>query len=131
MSVPGCGLAAGRFVPFALAVLSSPGVAWASDYTGFGTLLIGYPCAIVLVLANLVFSAVRKPGSIARSVHMLLSSLCLLGILIVLHDAFSLLDRASVDDAGSGDAVFFLLLAGGGLFLFLRNLTKRRGDQDA
>ncbi|MFD0725967.1 hypothetical protein [Lysobacter brunescens] len=114
-----------QWVPFALALLSSPGVAWASDYTGFGTLLVGYPCAVVLVLVNLVFSAVRKPGTIAKSAHMLLSSLCLLGILIVLHDAFALIERAS------GDAVFFLLLAGGGFFLFLRNLAKRPPDPDA
>lgn len=119
-----------RFALLALALLSCPAVAWASDYTGFGTLLIGYPCAVVLVLVNLVFSAVRKPGSVARGLHMLLSSLCMLGILIVMQDALSLLARASSADGGGGDAVFFLLLAGFGFFLFLRNLVRRPPEPD-
>lgn len=126
----GHGLAAGRFASFALALLSSPGVALASDYTGFGTLLIGYPCAIVLVLANLVFGAARSPGPVARTIHAGLSWLCLLGILLMLHDAFALLERAGNGGEGSGDAMFFLLLAGGGLLMFVRNLMKRRGDPD-
>jgi len=111
----------------ALLASAAPLSAAATDYTGFATLLIGFPAVIAALLSNSVVALSESPGKALRGINGFLSIIFLLSTAFVVSDVLGMLEG---NDKFAG--VLYILLAAGTVALALRNFgdktsTEQRG----
>ena len=99
-----------------LLILALPSVASATDYTGLGTMLIGYPTVLAALASNLLVKTSESPGKTLRSINAFLSLIFLLSTAFVVRDLIGMFQGN--DAAG---ALVYLGLAACTVAIAVRN----------
>ena len=75
-----------------LLILALPATAEATDYTGFGTILIGFPAVIAALATNVLVRTSKNPGKVLRSINGFFSLIFLISTAFVLQDVIGMFE---------------------------------------